>query len=75
MFTIPTNGTRIINLEGHTINITRLNFNTFQFRIYNGEDYSCRVLFQNNIWSLPEGFIIPDSVREYLETNMKVPIT
>ncbi|MDN3585608.1 hypothetical protein QWY86_02945 [Pedobacter aquatilis] len=74
MFRIPPNGTRIIHLEDHTINITRLDFNTFQFRIYNGGDYTCRILFSNNVWSLPQGITIPEKVREFLVTNLKVPI-
>lgn len=74
MFTIPPSGTRIINLECYTINITRLDFNTFQFRIYNGDDYSGRILFSNNVWSLPEGITIPENVRNFLQTNMKVPV-
>ncbi len=74
MFSIPPNGTRIITLDDETIDITRLSFNTFQFRIYNRGNYSGSVLFKDNMWSLAPGQMLSKNVREYLETNTKVSL-
>lgn len=74
MFTIPQNGSREINLDNQTIKITRLAFNSFQFRIYEDGEYTGLILFNNNAWTLTTGQIISKSVRDYLESNLKFPI-